>query len=168
MPDKVSCIHCDRSYEVDLSKGTSIRCFCGKLIRFSERPSQPPDSHIRFSCPSCSKPYKVLAEKAGQERICPSCSTPFTIPSHSTPTPNQVHHQQEPKLINCSDCDTIISRRALVCPKCGAPQTAAQAAAKAEKAAMMAPYIVVFGAIFGFLFVVIFVMGMPLLTIRPR
>jgi hypothetical protein len=54
--------------------------------------------YFRFSCPFCSKPYKVLVEKAGQERICPSCSKPFTIPSQSTSTPAQFQ-QQQPNLI---------------------------------------------------------------------
>ena len=136
MPDKVSCVHCDRSYEVDLSKGTSIRCFCGKLIRFPEMPSQPPDSYIRFSCPSCSKPYKVLVEKAGQERICPSCSKSFTIPSHSTSTPNHDQHQQ-PNLIDCLDCGTSISPSAFFCMKCGRPSSLAAERAKTQGCAMM-------------------------------
>ena len=133
MPDKVSCVHCDRSYEVDFSKGTSIRCFCGKLIRFPEMPSQPPDSHIRFSCPSCSKPYKILVEKAGQERICPSCSTPFTIPSHST----LKHKQEQPKLIDCLDCGSSISSSAFFCMKCGRPSPLAAERAKTQGCAMM-------------------------------
>ena len=117
MSDKVSCTHCDRSYDVDFSKSSSIMCFCGKHIRFSEIPSQPLDPYIRFLCPSCSKPYKVLVEKAGQKRTCPSCSKPFTIPSHSTPKPDQ----EQPKLIDCPDCGTSISRLAAACPKCGRP-----------------------------------------------
>lgn len=72
MPDKVSCTHCNRSYDVDFSKISSLRCYCGNPVLF----------------PGWKKSTKH-------------------------------NQQQQPKLIDCPDCGTSISRLAAACPKCG-------------------------------------------------
>ena len=83
MPDKVSCVHCDRSYEVDFSKGTSIRCFCGKLIPFhglkrsTQHNQQQQQTKLidcldcgtsispsAFFCTKCGRPSSLTAERA--------------------------------------------------------------------------------------------------------
>jgi len=74
--------------------------------------------YIYYQCPSCSKLYRTLSKNAGQKRTCTDCFYVNTAPLSSTFAPNQ-QQQQQPKLIDCPDCGTSISRLAAACPKCG-------------------------------------------------
>lgn len=122
------------------------------------------EPYINFLCPVCSKNYSTSLKNAGQKRTCTECTYVMTIPvehsqargqdqhQQSTPKAHSNSGEQQPKLIDCPDCGTSISRLALACPKCGSPQAAVQEAAvkNAQEAVnKLKPFIVLFGAIVG-------------------
>lgn len=62
---------------------------------------------VKVHCPNCSQPYSIPVERLGKQAQCEQCNTVFTL--------------ENPNLAPCPDCFANISRRALTCPRCGAP-----------------------------------------------
>jgi membrane protein YdbS with pleckstrin-like domain len=58
-------------------------------------------------CPHCSKRYETDPQNVGRNMKCPNCEKDFEI--------------QNPNLMPCPDCFSMISKRATGCPRCGAP-----------------------------------------------
>ena len=61
---------------------------------------------MKIDCPRCGEPLVVPPESVGREIRCPGCGNVFAA--------------ENPKLFPCPDCYAMISRRAAVCPRCGA------------------------------------------------
>ena len=67
-----------------------------------------------FGCPSCSQPFRVLAEQAGQVIQCPSCAQTVEIPASAfdgspsqdseTPTPDAQTPESEQQVFACVYC----------------------------------------------------------------
>ena len=59
------------------------------------------------TCPECGKQTKAAPEEIGLPMKCPECGREFEI--------------ENPNLVPCPDCFEPVSKRAAVCPHCGAP-----------------------------------------------
>ena len=60
-----------------------------------------------IKCPGCGKRSEASTEEIGHQTKCPDCGKEFEI--------------RNPKLIPCPDCFGLVSKRAAICPHCGAP-----------------------------------------------
>lgn len=58
-------------------------------------------------CPECGRRSEADPEEIGLGIKCPDCGKEFEI--------------KNPKLVPCPDCFELVSKRASVCPHCGAP-----------------------------------------------
>ena len=62
---------------------------------------------MEYSCPKCKTNYNAEPSRNGQKTTCSKCGAEFVI--------------QNPNLMPCPDCFAQVSKRAAVCPHCGAP-----------------------------------------------
>ena len=62
---------------------------------------------MKTKCPHCNGKYDVDHRSIGQQVKCPDCKNLFEI--------------ENDNLYPCPDCFSLISKRASLCPKCGAP-----------------------------------------------
>jgi|GEM_PF-1453908 len=62
---------------------------------------------MNVKCPHCGGQHEVDCQLAGQAVKCPKCGNSFEASND--------------RLHPCPDCCALISKRAAVCPKCGAP-----------------------------------------------
>ena len=62
---------------------------------------------MKTTCPDCGKQYDEKPALIGQKMKCADCNSEFEITN--------------PNLKPCPDCFAMVSKRASVCPKCGAP-----------------------------------------------
>lgn len=62
---------------------------------------------MKVTCSHCHGKYDVDYQYAGQQIKCPICENNIDV----------INENLEP----CPDCYSLISKRALTCPKCGAP-----------------------------------------------
>ena len=62
---------------------------------------------MNIECPHCGGNYDINQKYIGQKIKCPDCENEFEV--------------KNPNLQPCPDCFSLISKRASVCPKCGAP-----------------------------------------------
>ncbi len=60
-----------------------------------------------IECPHCRQQFEVDHQLSGQQIKCPNCQNVFAAVNS--------------RLFPCPDCCSLISKRAVVCPKCGAP-----------------------------------------------
>ena len=60
-----------------------------------------------IECPHCRRQFEVDHQLSGQRINCPNCQNEFEAVNN--------------RLFPCPDCCSLISKRAAVCPKCGAP-----------------------------------------------
>ena len=60
-----------------------------------------------IECPHCCQQFEVDNQISGQQINCPNCQKAFAAVNS--------------RLFPCPDCCSLISKRAAVCPKCGAP-----------------------------------------------
>ena len=60
-----------------------------------------------IECPHCRQQFEVDQQLSGQHVNCPNCQKEFEAVNS--------------RLFPCPDCCSLISKRATVCPKCGAP-----------------------------------------------
>ncbi|MBE6374153.1 MAG: hypothetical protein E7055_19065 [Lentisphaerae bacterium] len=60
-----------------------------------------------IECPHCRRQFEVDDQISGQQISCPNCQKEFVAVNS--------------RLFPCPDCCSLISKRAAVCPKCGAP-----------------------------------------------
>jgi hypothetical protein len=89
-----------------------------------------------FNCPFCKKQIKAETEWIGRSAECPFCldtlviKEPQPILKKAEPIPPPVEpaepkeeekKPEQPKIINCPDCNKEMSAKAEVCPHCGAP-----------------------------------------------
>ena len=65
-----------------------------------------------IQCPECGKQTKADSQEIGLPIKCPDCGKEFEI--------------ENPNLVPCPDCFEPVSKRAAVCPHCGAPLTASE------------------------------------------
>lgn len=70
---------------------------------------------MKTECPNCGSRYDVEAKCLGQRLTCPDCGNEFEA--------------KNAHLFPCPDCFVLISKRARVCPHCGAELSAAPDAA---------------------------------------
>lgn len=78
---------------------------------------------VECLCNHCSQPIQFRPAEAGSTVECPHChmeTTLFVPPKAPRPPEPPARPAPEPSLTKCSDCQTAISRRAVVCPACGA------------------------------------------------
>lgn len=73
---------------------------------------------MNIKCPHCNQEYEFTPDLIGKTVQCTSCGNEFV--------------GTNPNLISCPDCFGKISRRASVCPHCGAAFTPVRATAPAE------------------------------------
>ena len=97
---------------------------------------------FKINCPHCGADLEVQDEWVNMETACPYCSKTFIIPGRPPVNPEPVKPEINVKtpsgpgvtaiiqdgsaagnsrLYPCPDCSSLISKRAAVCPKCGAP-----------------------------------------------
>ena len=69
---------------------------------------------MEISCPKCGTRHNADPSGVGQKMTCSKCGAEFVI--------------QNPNLVPCPDCFAPVSRRAALCPHCGAPLGASGAA----------------------------------------
>lgn len=62
---------------------------------------------MKTECTNCKTPHEVDSSLVGQKMTCSACWKEFEI--------------KNANLFPCPDCYALISKRAAVCPKCGAP-----------------------------------------------
>ena len=62
---------------------------------------------MNIVCPHCGQDYPLGKEFIGKKVRCQACNNDFTV--------------ENPNLVPCPDCFQPISRRATICPPCGAP-----------------------------------------------
>ena len=62
---------------------------------------------MKVACSHCGEQYEIEAEFIGQSVKCNTCGNRFTV--------------ENPNLFPCPDCFAKISKRASICPHCGAP-----------------------------------------------
>ena len=62
---------------------------------------------MKVECPVCQAKYEIDAEYIGRKINCPSCNKDFEV--------------KNPNLMPCPDCFCMISKRAVMGPRCGAP-----------------------------------------------
>ena len=72
---------------------------------------------METACPKCGTHYSMEPSSVGQKTVCSKCGAEFVV--------------QNPNLMPCPDCFAPVSRRASVCPRCGAPLSGALAAGSA-------------------------------------
>ena len=60
-----------------------------------------------IECSHCRQQFEVDPRFNGQQIKCPKCQNEFKAVNN--------------RLFPCPDCCSLISKRAAVCPKCGAP-----------------------------------------------
>ena len=80
---------------------------------------------MNIKCPHCNQEYELTADNVGKTVKCMNCSNEFVVVN--------------PNLIPCPDCFAKISRRAAVCPHCGAPVNANITAAPVSVAEASGP-----------------------------
>jgi len=78
---------------------------------------------ICFTCWYCEKRMAVGDDQVGKFTNCPHCYTLNKIPC-IPPNPPEPEPLPESKIVACPDCQKEISKRAITCPYCGAPQPA--------------------------------------------
>lgn len=62
---------------------------------------------MKTTCPGCGKQYDTKPALIGQKMKCAACNSEFEIAN--------------PNLKPCPDCFAMVSKRASICPHCGAP-----------------------------------------------
>ena len=62
---------------------------------------------MKLNCPHCGQEYEITVDCIGKTFRCSACDNEFIA--------------SNPNLIPCPDCFEKISKRAAVCPHCGAP-----------------------------------------------
>lgn len=62
---------------------------------------------MNIVCPHCGQNYSLGRDYIGRNVRCHACNNDFTV--------------ENPNLVPCPDCFQPISRRAQICPHCGAP-----------------------------------------------
>ena len=72
---------------------------------------------MNLNCPHCGQEYEITADCVDKTFRCPNCNSEFIATN--------------PNLIPCPDCFGKISKRAAVCPHCGAPLKTQAAASTA-------------------------------------
>jgi hypothetical protein len=76
---------------------------------------------LKSDCPNCGGGIEYQSDFAGADISCPHCNQAFALPPAPpvlTPTP------RNKRMGVCFDCNREVSRRADVCPHCGAPMKA--------------------------------------------
>ena len=62
---------------------------------------------MNITCPHCGQQYEISHEYIGKDVKCEVCGNYYIV--------------ENPNLAPCPDCFSMISKRAVVCPHCGAP-----------------------------------------------
>ncbi len=80
-------------------------------------------SNLVMQCPSCSQPFQVAPETAGQTVACPSCTSPVTIPPTPEPETSPAG-TSEPTVRHCPECagpfavTPEMAGKRIACPHC--------------------------------------------------
>jgi len=70
-------------------------------------------------CPECGRSSEAAPQEIGLPMKCPGCGREFEI--------------SNPNLVPCPDCFELVSKRATVCPHCGAPLASSGPAAAGKR-----------------------------------
>jgi len=77
---------------------------------------------IQVRCPNlaCGRVFTVKDEAAGKKVRCSQCGMVFPVPTETTgPQKGSASSHYHPARRTCTNCGTVLSARATICPGCG-------------------------------------------------
>jgi Zn-finger nucleic acid-binding protein len=111
----IACPRCARQFDVGaLQFGECVRCLCGEMLRWLERPAHEPQ---RRRCPHCGAACEIQLDDRGLAEVCPGCfarllrGAHFCMECGIAIQPQALHAL--PVELGCPRCQAQLRRRTL-------------------------------------------------------